>query len=135
VPMIISIYITVEIFLLLGVREPAANRSLIAFGGCAKSCACWNNGCAGIPECDRAKHSREWLCSRSSVECWSRWLPRSNQSRKRLWWRKTLASRDTNQISRIYAASECCQAVLNARNAYSASSKASFSSALPSALA
>ena len=35
VPMIMSIYITLGIFLLLAVRDPAANRSLIAFGGWA----------------------------------------------------------------------------------------------------
>src|SRR5437868_15084762 len=33
VPMIMSIYVTLGIFLLLAVRDPAANRSLIAFGG------------------------------------------------------------------------------------------------------
>jgi uncharacterized protein DUF6632 len=32
-PMIMSIYVTLGIFLLLAVRDPAANRSLIAFGG------------------------------------------------------------------------------------------------------
>jgi succinate-acetate transporter protein len=35
VPMIMSIYVTLGIFLLLAVRDPAANRSLIAFGGWA----------------------------------------------------------------------------------------------------
>jgi len=35
VPMIMSIYVTLGIFLLLVVRAPAANRSLIAFGGWA----------------------------------------------------------------------------------------------------
>jgi len=35
VAMIMSIYVTLGIFLLLAVREPAANRSLIAFGGWA----------------------------------------------------------------------------------------------------
>ncbi len=35
VPMIMSIYVTRGIFLLLAVRDPAANRSLIAFGGWA----------------------------------------------------------------------------------------------------
>jgi succinate-acetate transporter protein len=35
VPMIMSIYVTLGIFLLLAVRNPAANRSLIAFGGWA----------------------------------------------------------------------------------------------------
>jgi succinate-acetate transporter protein len=33
VPMIMSIYVTLGIFLLLAVRDPAANRSLIAFAG------------------------------------------------------------------------------------------------------
>lgn len=33
--MITSIYVTLGIFLLLAVRDPAANRSLIAFGGWA----------------------------------------------------------------------------------------------------
>jgi succinate-acetate transporter protein len=35
VPMLMSIYVTLGIFLLLAVRYPAANRSLIAFGGWA----------------------------------------------------------------------------------------------------
>lgn len=35
VPMIMSIYVTLGIFLLLAVRNPAANRSLIAFAGWA----------------------------------------------------------------------------------------------------
>jgi succinate-acetate transporter protein len=33
VPMIMSIYVTLGIFLLLAARDPAANRSLITFGG------------------------------------------------------------------------------------------------------
>jgi succinate-acetate transporter protein len=33
VPILMSIYVTLGIFLLLAVRDPAANRSLIAFGG------------------------------------------------------------------------------------------------------
>jgi len=63
VPMIMSIYVTLGIFLLLVVRAPAANRSLIAFGGC-KSCACWSNGSAGIPSCDRAPRTRRSGCVR-----------------------------------------------------------------------
>jgi succinate-acetate transporter protein len=35
VPMIMSIYVTLGIFLLLAVRNPAANRSLVAFAGWA----------------------------------------------------------------------------------------------------
>jgi succinate-acetate transporter protein len=35
VPMVMSIYVTLGIFLLLAVRDPAANRSLIAFAGWA----------------------------------------------------------------------------------------------------
>ena len=35
VPMIMSIYVTLGIFLLLAVRDPSANRSLIAFAGWA----------------------------------------------------------------------------------------------------
>ena len=35
VPMLMSIYVTLGIFLLLAVRDPPANRSLIAFGGWA----------------------------------------------------------------------------------------------------
>jgi succinate-acetate transporter protein len=35
VPMLMSIYVTLGIFLLLAVRDPVANRSLIAFGGWA----------------------------------------------------------------------------------------------------
>lgn len=35
VPMLMSIYVTLGIFLLLAVRDPAANRSLILFGGWA----------------------------------------------------------------------------------------------------
>jgi hypothetical protein len=65
VPMIMSIYVTLGIFLLLAVRDPAANRSLIAFGGWANSCACWSNGSAGIPECDRASRTRGSSCVRN----------------------------------------------------------------------
>jgi hypothetical protein len=35
VPMLMSLYVTLGIFLLLAVRDPAANRSLIAFAGWA----------------------------------------------------------------------------------------------------
>jgi succinate-acetate transporter protein len=35
VPMLMSIYVTLGVFLLLAVRDPAANRSLIAFAGWA----------------------------------------------------------------------------------------------------
>lgn len=35
VPMLMSIYVTLGIFLLLAVRDPSANRSLIAFAGWA----------------------------------------------------------------------------------------------------
>ncbi len=35
VPMMMSIYVTLGLFLLLAVRNPAANRSLIAFAGWA----------------------------------------------------------------------------------------------------
>lgn len=35
VPMMMSIYVTLGIFLLLAVRDPSANRSLIAFAGWA----------------------------------------------------------------------------------------------------
>ena len=35
VPMIMSLYVTLGIFLLLAARDPTANRSLIAFGGWA----------------------------------------------------------------------------------------------------
>ena len=35
VPMLMSLYVTLGIFLLLAVRDPGANRSLIAFGGWA----------------------------------------------------------------------------------------------------
>jgi succinate-acetate transporter protein len=35
VPMIISIYVMLGVFLMLAVRDPAANRSLIAFAGWA----------------------------------------------------------------------------------------------------
>ena len=35
VPMLMSIYVTLGIFLLLAVRDPTAHRSLIAFGGWA----------------------------------------------------------------------------------------------------
>src|SRR5580693_9513147 len=41
VPMLMSIYVTLGIFLLLAVRDPAANRSLIALRRMGKSCACW----------------------------------------------------------------------------------------------
>ena len=35
VPMLMSLYVALGIFLLLAVRDPAANRSLIAYGGWA----------------------------------------------------------------------------------------------------
>jgi succinate-acetate transporter protein len=35
VPMIMSIYVTLGVFLLLAIRDPAANRSLIVFAGWA----------------------------------------------------------------------------------------------------
>src|SRR5947209_863595 len=45
-----------------------------------------------------AGNSEEWLCSQSSVLCWSHWLLRSNRSRKlRLLWRseqRGLATRE-----------------------------------------
>jgi hypothetical protein len=67
--MIMSIYVTLGIFLLLAERDPAANRSLIAFGGWANSCACWSNGSAGIPECDRASRTRGSGCVRNRRCC------------------------------------------------------------------
>jgi hypothetical protein len=65
VPMIMSIYVTLGIFLLLAVRDPAANRSLIAFGGWANLAHAGVNGCAGIPECDRAPGTRGSGCVRN----------------------------------------------------------------------
>jgi hypothetical protein len=64
VPMIMSIYVTLGIFLLLAVRDPAANRSLIAFGGWA------NLAHAGVmavsnTECDRAPRTRGSGCVRN----------------------------------------------------------------------
>jgi len=64
VPMIMSIYVTLGIFLLLAVRDPAANRSLYRLRRMGKSCACWGNGCAGVPECDRAPRTRGSGCVR-----------------------------------------------------------------------
>ena len=83
VPMIMSIYVTLGIFLLLAVRDPAANRSLIAFGGWA------NLAHAGVIRrntgmSSSAENSREWLCSQSSVSCWSRWLRRNSLSKGHL---------------------------------------------------
>ena len=69
--MIMSIYVTLGIFLLLAVRDPAANRSPIAFAGWA------NLAHAGVMAAQEFWHvigvqnSREWLCSQSSVSCWS----------------------------------------------------------------
>jgi hypothetical protein len=48
VPMIMSIYVTLGIFLLLAVRDPAANRSLIAFAGW-ENLAMQNPGVAARP--------------------------------------------------------------------------------------
>jgi hypothetical protein len=48
VPMIMSIYVTLGIFLLLAVGDPAANRSLIPFAGWGESCPCCGKGSAGI---------------------------------------------------------------------------------------
>jgi hypothetical protein len=61
--------LTLGIFLLLAVRDPAANRSLIAFGGWAKYRACRSNGSAGIPECDRAPRTRGSGCVRNRRCC------------------------------------------------------------------
>ena len=60
VPMIMSIYVTLGIFLLLAVRDPAANRSLIAFGG-------WANlaHAAVIPESDQTPRTRRRGCVRN----------------------------------------------------------------------
>jgi hypothetical protein len=64
VPMLMSIYVTLGIFLLLAVRDPAANRSLIA-RGMGKSFPCRSNGSAGIPECDRAPRTGGSGCVRN----------------------------------------------------------------------
>ena len=67
VPMIMSIYVTLGIFLLLAVRDPTANRSLIAFGGWA------NLAHAGVIAAQEYRNviergnSQEWLCSQSLV--------------------------------------------------------------------
>ena len=67
VPMIMSIYVTLGVFLLLAVRDPAANRSLIALGGWANLA---HAGVMAVQEFRHvidAKNSREWLCLQSSV--------------------------------------------------------------------
>jgi len=84
VPMIMSIYVTLGIFLLLAVRNPAANRSLIAFSWMGKSCACWGKGCAGIPECDRAPRTRGSGCVRNRRCCAGRAGSREAISRDNL---------------------------------------------------
>jgi hypothetical protein len=82
VPMIMSIYVTLGIFLLLAMRDPAANRSLIAFGGWA------NLAHAGVMAAQEYLHVIERrelagvVVSQSSVLCWSHWLPRNNHSKK-----------------------------------------------------
>jgi hypothetical protein len=56
VPMIMSIYVTLGIFLLLAVRDPAANRSLIAFGGWANLA---HAGVMAAQECRNVIERRE----------------------------------------------------------------------------
>ena len=57
VPMIMSIYVTLGIFLLLAVRDPAANRSLIAFGGWA------NLAHAAVMAAQEYRNVRPWTSS------------------------------------------------------------------------
>ena len=68
VPMIMSIYVTLGISLLLAVRDPAANRSLIAFSGWANLA---HAGVMAMQEyrnvTERREPAREWLCSQSLV--------------------------------------------------------------------
>ena len=40
--MMLSIYVTLGIFLLLAARDPSANRSLIAFTACPGRCSPWS---------------------------------------------------------------------------------------------
>lgn len=84
VPMLMSIYITLGIFLLLAVRDPAANRSLIAFGGWANLAHAGVMAAQEYRNVIERENSREWFCLQSSVLCWSRWPPRSAQARKPL---------------------------------------------------
>jgi hypothetical protein len=84
VPMIMSIYITLGIFLLLAVRDPAANRSLIAFGGWANLA---HAGVMAVQEYRNVIERRELagvvvFAIVGVVLVASRWLPRSNQSRR-----------------------------------------------------
>jgi len=66
VPMIMSIYVTLGVFLLLAVRDPAANRSLIAFGGWANLA---HAGVMAAHECDRAPGTRGSGCVRNRRSC------------------------------------------------------------------
>ena len=65
VPMIMSIYVTLGIFLLLAVPDPAASRSLIAFGGWANLAHAGVMAAQELPECDRAPRTRGSGCVRN----------------------------------------------------------------------
>jgi len=58
VAMIMSIYVTLGIFLLLAVRDPAANRSLIAFAGWANLAHAGVMAAQEYRPCDRAPRTR-----------------------------------------------------------------------------
>jgi len=74
-PMMLSLYVTLGIFLLLAARNPSANRSVIAF-------AAWSSFAHGAVMAVMAIHLANErtglrsprLCLASSVGPWSRWL-------------------------------------------------------------
>ena len=79
-----SIYVTIGVFLLLVVRDPAANRNLIAFAG-------WPNlAHAAVMAAREYRNVIERqevagvMCSQLLALCWSCWFQQSSQSRKAL---------------------------------------------------
>ena len=74
-----STYVSLGIFLLLAVRDPAGNRSLIAFAGWANLA---HAGVMAVQEYRNvmsAENSREGLFSQSSVLYSSHWLRQRSQ--------------------------------------------------------
>jgi hypothetical protein len=63
--MIMSIYVTLGIFLLLAVRDPPANRSLIVFGGWANLAHAGVMAAQEYRKCDRAPRTRGSGCVRN----------------------------------------------------------------------
>ena len=69
VPMLMSIYVTLGIFLLLAVRDPAAKPQPDRLRGMGKSCSSCCHGGAGIPQRDRAPRTRGSGFVRSRRDC------------------------------------------------------------------